>query len=189
LPRQVAAEVKSELLPTSALAQSSRLGRSSLGRSSQHVGASAPVQFAKGPRLHIPLMEICKLSTPLVKRVPNSQRASFAVEWGRLLSQALEDELEVSWSEFFVFPRCILWSPPRGGKRVTKKAKFNDVVKSRLASGRRTASKSFGPTSCRGREGSLRRFLRSTSSEMASAWKQRSSQRSAWGMFARRCSF
>ena len=48
------------------------------------------------------------------------------------MSKALEDELEVSWSEFFVFPRCILWSPPRGGRRVTKKAKFNDVVKSRL---------------------------------------------------------
>jgi hypothetical protein len=67
-----------------------------------------------------------------VKRIPNSQCSSFAVEWGRLLSRALEDELEVSWSEFFTFPRCILWSAQRGGRRVTKKAKFNDVVKARL---------------------------------------------------------
>jgi hypothetical protein len=128
LPRQVSGEAKCGLPPSSLLRESLPPSASSV----QSLSAAAPSKFARGPRLHIPLLDICKLNTPLVKRVPNSQRSSFAVEWGRLLSQALADELEVSWSEFFTFPRCILWSPPRGGRRVTKKAKFNEVVKARL---------------------------------------------------------
>ena len=37
---------------------------------------------------------------------------------------------ESDWSDFFILPRCILWSPARAGKRV---AQPSEVVKRRLA--------------------------------------------------------
>jgi hypothetical protein len=95
------------------------------------VSVSSP-QVPDVARLNIKLYDICKLSTPMVKRVPNNQRSAFATEWGRLLKQALDEESEVSWSEFFTFPRCMLWSPKRGGRRLTRRQKFHEVVRARL---------------------------------------------------------
>src|SRR5690242_9255662 len=34
--------------------------------------------------------------------------------------------------EFFMFPKCILWSPGRGGKRLAKKSNMAELVRSRL---------------------------------------------------------
>ena len=65
----------------------------------------------------ISLMDICRLDTPLVKRVPNSQRAAFAREWGSLLDQAVHSGQIGNWTDFFIFPKCILWTPVRGGKQ------------------------------------------------------------------------
>ena len=83
-----------------------------------------PVGEAKYPRLLVPLMEICKVDTPVIKRIPNAQRSNFAGFWGRLLDQATLSKQESAWAEFFLFPKCILWSPIRGGKRFAKKATF-----------------------------------------------------------------
>jgi hypothetical protein len=80
----------------------------------------------------VPLMDICKLDTPVLKRIPNSQRANFATTWGRLLDEATDKQQEADWSEFFLFPKCILWSPVRGGKRLAKKANMAEIVRSRL---------------------------------------------------------
>ena len=80
----------------------------------------------------VPLMDICTLNTPLVKRVPNSQASSFATAWGRLLNQAVLDKTQTSWSEFFMFPKCMLWTPSRGGKRLAKKTNFAELVRVRL---------------------------------------------------------
>jgi hypothetical protein len=55
-------------------------------------------------------MDICRLDTPLVKRIPNSQRSAFATSWGQLLKQALDDKKCSSWAEFNAFPRLILYS-------------------------------------------------------------------------------
>ena len=77
-------------------------------------------------------MDICRLDTPLVKRVPNSQRAAFAREWGSLLDQAVHSGQIGNWTDFFIFPKCILWTPVRGGKRLSKKNNMAALVKSRL---------------------------------------------------------
>ena len=80
----------------------------------------------------ISLMDICRLDTPLVKRVPNSQRAAFAREWGSLLDQAVHSGQVGNWTDFFIFPKCILWTPVRGGKRLSKKTNMAAIVKTRL---------------------------------------------------------
>ena len=80
----------------------------------------------------ISLMDICKLDTPLVKRVPNSQRAAFAREWGSLLDQAVHTGQLGNWTDFFIFPKCTLWTPVRAGKCLSKKNNFAALVKTRL---------------------------------------------------------
>ena len=80
----------------------------------------------------VSLMEICRLDTPLVKRVPNSQRSAFATVWGKLLNEAVFSKQLGAWAEFFSFPKCILWTPARRGKRLAKKASFADIVRARL---------------------------------------------------------
>ena len=77
-------------------------------------------------------MDICRVDTPMLKRVPNAQRSNFATQWGRLLQAAVDSKQEGAWSEFFVFPKCILWSPARGGSRLSKKASVADLVKVRM---------------------------------------------------------
>ena len=68
----------------------------------------------------ISLMDICRLDTPLVKRVPNSQRAAFAREWGSLLDQAVHSGQIGNWTDFFIFPKCIWGTPVRGQAFVFK---------------------------------------------------------------------
>lgn len=77
-------------------------------------------------------MDICRLDTPLVKRVPNSQRSAFATVWASLLNEAVFSKQLGAWAEFFCFPKCILWTPTRGGRRLAKKANFADIVRARL---------------------------------------------------------
>ena len=73
------------------------------------------------------------MDTPLIKRVPNSQRSNFATAWGRLLDAAVSSKQEAAWSEFFLFPKCILWAPSRGGKRIAKKGNMADLVRARIS--------------------------------------------------------
>jgi hypothetical protein len=77
-------------------------------------------------------MDICRLDTPVVKRIPQQQQSAFATAWGRLLRDAVASQRLSDWSDFFIFPKCILWSPVRGGKRLAKKAKFVEAVRDRL---------------------------------------------------------
>jgi hypothetical protein len=72
-----------------------------------------------------------------VKRIPNSQRSAFSTVWGQLLKQALDDKKYSSWAEFNAFPKLILSTLERGGSRLSKKAKFADVVQKRLAQWKR----------------------------------------------------
>ena len=82
--------------------------------------AQVPAQpEAKATPFFVPLMDLCKLDTPLIKRVPNSQRSAFASVWGRLLADAVLSKQMSCWSEFFMFPKCILWSQA-GGKRIAQ---------------------------------------------------------------------
>ena len=97
--------------------------------------AKGPVVAEEKKANHIctvTLMDICRLDTPLVKRIPNSQRSAFATAWGRLLDEAVHSGLQSNWTEFFMFPKCILWTPVRGGSRLSKKRSMADLVKARL---------------------------------------------------------
>ena len=67
-----------------------------------------------------------------MKRVPNCQRSAFATVWGKLLEDAVFTKQVSSWAAFFMFPKCILWSPTRGGKRLAKKQNMAALVKLRL---------------------------------------------------------
>ena len=78
-------------------------------------------------------MEIARLDTPLLKRVPTVAATSFATTWARLLDAAVESGSVNSWSEFFMFPKCMLWSPMRGGWRVSSKRSQGALVLGRLA--------------------------------------------------------
>ena len=77
-------------------------------------------------------MDICSLDTPLLKRVPNCQRSAFATVWGKLLDDAVFSKQLSSWSSFFMFPKSILWSPARGGRRLAKKQNMATLIKLRL---------------------------------------------------------
>jgi len=81
----------------------------------------------------VSLMDICRLDTPLLKRIPNSQRSAFATAWGRLLDEATHSGQLSAWSDFFMYPKCILWTPVRGGSRLSKKRSMADLVKARIA--------------------------------------------------------
>ena len=89
-------------------------------------------QDVNSPRYFVPLMEICRVDTPVLKRVPNAQVSNFATIWGRLLAEATETKQEAAWSDFFRFPKCILWLPVRGGKRIAKKTNFTELIRARL---------------------------------------------------------
>ena len=81
----------------------------------------------------VPLIDICYLNTPLLKRIPNSQRSAFATAWGRLLDEATHSSQLSAWIDFFMYPKCILWTPVRGGSRLSKKRSMADLVKTRIA--------------------------------------------------------
>jgi hypothetical protein len=81
----------------------------------------------------VSLLEVCKTDLPLFKRLPASVASSFATTWGQLLDEAVYSRSEAAWSEFFVFPKAIMWAPPRGGQRLAKKAKHGGAIASRLA--------------------------------------------------------
>ena len=68
-----------------------------------------------------------------MKRIPNSQRSAFATSWGKLLDAAVHSGQLSSWTDFFMYPKCILWTPVRGGSRLSKKRSMADLVESRIA--------------------------------------------------------
>jgi len=78
-------------------------------------------------------MDICRLATPLVKRIPRSEASQFALQWGRLLDDALFQGSVPAWSDFFVFPKAILWSPRRGGRKLAHQASQADLIRARMA--------------------------------------------------------
>ena len=58
--------------------------------------------------------------------------AAFATAWSRLLSDALDAATPTAYFDFFAFPKCILLSPPRGGKRISKQVSLADLVQQRM---------------------------------------------------------
>jgi len=108
--------------PTFVVPKSESKSLSTLESKSQPALESKSLPASESPGFFVPLMQICKLATPLVKRVPQNEASQFATLWGKLLDVALFTRSESAWSDFFAFPKCILWSPIRGGRKLSKKA-------------------------------------------------------------------
>ena len=130
---------RSEIVPTEGRVRRKQALKAKIDSKSQQ-SKSLHAQIATEPNeikadlsFFVPLMDMCRLNTPLLKRIPNSQRSAFATLWGRLLDEAVASKHVSKWCEFFMLPKCVLWSPARGGKRLAKKVSMANMVGSRLA--------------------------------------------------------
>ena len=75
------------------------------------------------------LLAVCFANVPLMKSIPKREAPLFARMWGALLHEAIEGGTPSAWFEFFRFPKCILLSPVRGGRRISRSQSQADVVK------------------------------------------------------------
>ena len=64
--------------------------------------------------------ELARLNSPTLRLIPKSALPLFARVWGGLLSKATASGSQSHWYSALAFPRCVLVSPPRGGRRVAK---------------------------------------------------------------------
>ena len=97
----------------------------------------APVVDEKGlkensDKFWVGLSSLCEMSTPLMKRVPNSLRNMFYGNWGTLLTTAVYTGKEHDWCKWAMYPRAILWTLERGGHRFSKRIRFADIVRKRM---------------------------------------------------------
>ena len=97
--------------------------------------SSAPPETKKACKLP-KLMDILSTPIPTVKRVPQQCRVAVAKSFTALMRQCAtpstpEQELR-AWSEFLMFPKCVLRTQPsiRGGRK--KKLKRNEQLKSAI---------------------------------------------------------
>jgi ribonuclease HI len=91
-----------------------------------------PRKVSVNPRLSAPLLEICKQNSPMLRKVPRRALPVFAKTWSTLLSDAVYSGSESAWVAFFKFPKAVLLSPARGGRRISSKLNFADLVIARL---------------------------------------------------------
>ena len=99
---------------------------------SQPLQAMSGLEQKQEQLFFVPLMEICQLNSTLLERIPNSQRSEFATVKGRLLHDDVDSGHLSQWSQFFMFPKCIFWSPVRGGKRLSKRTTVAQMVSTRI---------------------------------------------------------
>ena len=62
---------------------------------------------------------LCRLSSPLVKRIPKKVLSLFAKTWADALSEAVHTGLASAWWRFFALPRLVLLPQSRSGSRVS----------------------------------------------------------------------
>ena len=63
---------------------------------------------------------MAKLNSPTLQLIPKGAVGLFARVWGALLSKAVATGSRSCWFSAMAFPQCVLVSPPRGGRRVSK---------------------------------------------------------------------
>jgi len=80
----------------------------------------------------VSLFELCQIDCPMLKVVPKPAASMFARTWAGLLQEATSSKLEARWADFFMFPKVVLLAPLRGGRRVSKKSSFADLVLGRI---------------------------------------------------------
>jgi hypothetical protein len=80
----------------------------------------------------VPLLEICKLESPVLKMIPKPAASLFAKTWSSLLLRAVASKRESHWSDFFLFPRVVLLAPKRGGRRISRRETLAEMVLQRM---------------------------------------------------------
>ena len=64
--------------------------------------------------------ELARLNSPTIQLIPKGVVGLFARVWGGLLKKAVVTGTKSHWFSALAFPRCVLVSPPRGGRRVAR---------------------------------------------------------------------
>jgi len=72
------------------------------------------------------------LSSPLLKRIPAQVLSSFAKTWAGQLKEAVELGSVQSWWKFFAFPRLVLLTQARGGKKVLRGLSLAGLIRQRI---------------------------------------------------------
>ena len=62
---------------------------------------------------------LCRLSSPVIKRIPKRVLPLFAKAWADLLDDAVHTGLASAWWCFFAFPRFVLLTQSRGGVKLS----------------------------------------------------------------------
>jgi hypothetical protein len=78
------------------------------------------------------LLSICMTDVAMLKRLPNATESVFAATWASLLNEALYTGDKADWWYYFAFPKAILLAPPRGGKRISKKRSYTQLIYGRI---------------------------------------------------------
>jgi hypothetical protein len=79
------------------------------------------------------LLGLCKTVVPMLKRIPRAAASQFARTWAQLLWEATKSGSLSAWAAFFMFPKAVLFAPPRGGKRFSKKRSMADLLLDRIS--------------------------------------------------------
>ena len=77
-------------------------------------------------------MGLCRLSSPIIKRIPKRVLPLFARVWAGLLSEAVHSKEVQAWWQFLAFPRLVLLPQARGGKKVGKGKSLTDLIQQRI---------------------------------------------------------
>lgn len=99
-------------------------------RPGDHGGMPAPLR--QPSTYNTSLMDVTLCGVPTMPRIPKSMAAPFAALWSSLISSAMTSGLESDWVDVFRFPKCILLSPQRGGKRISQNRSYTNKVSARL---------------------------------------------------------
>ena len=83
---------------------------------------------------HQALLELCKLGTPIVKRVPKQVLPLFAKGWAELLWAAVTQKTLGAWWSFLAYPRVVLLARKRGGKKLKEKHSLASMIQVRIQS-------------------------------------------------------
>jgi hypothetical protein len=68
-------------------------------------------------------LALCRLSSPIAKRIPRGVLPLFSKAWASLLAEAVNTKSAQAWWRFLAFPRLVLLTPGRGGKKLAKRGK------------------------------------------------------------------
>jgi hypothetical protein len=67
------------------------------------------------------LLELCRVDVPILKFLPRPAASPFTRAWGGLFWEACSTRSLASWEAVFMFPKAVLLTPFRMGKKTLKR--------------------------------------------------------------------